>query len=513
MRSSFRPLLVASLLVTGVLATAAPAAADHDVTPARVAGDDRVETAAEVARLQYDTADTVLLAARATFPDALASAPLAGEMGAPVLLTSQDDLPPSTLQALEDLETSAVTIVGGAAAVSLEVEDDLERRGYTVARIAGENRFETAAQVAAAVQDAQDNTANFPGDVRATFLANGYRFPDALTAGAPAAHGPSQVPILLTAEDTLPPSTVDFLQAYDMETVFVVGGAAVINEDVVADLESRGYNVERIAGSTRMETATAMADFSIEFLGFDADDPAIARGDVFADALAIGPFQGELASPLLLTASPTVLSEPTENWLAAACPEVQTVRAVGGTNAITSNTLNHAELAAQGCHAAPAGDDVTQDYVVAPQEALTREPGESADFATGIRYDDEAFANALDVALFPCNQVDVTGPGDPVFDDGDEDGFADAIFTTNTGAAGITAVNGQALEGGATVGVEDVSPGGDGEVSITIDSSGEDCTVPVFYEDVNEDDRLSVNADEHPVEPYGVGKVTFTTSA
>ena len=512
MRSPFRALLLTSTLVAGLVVSAGPAAATHDVQPARVAGENRMETAAEVARLQYDTANTVILAAQSTFPDALASAPLAGELQAPVLLTPQDDLPPATIQALEDLETSAVTIVGGSAAVSLEVENDLQDRGYAVDRIAGETRFETAAQIAAAVQDAQDNAANFPGDVRAAFLANGFRFPDALTAGAPAAHGPAQIPIALTTEDTLPPSTVDFLDAYDIETVFVVGGSAVINPDVVDDLESRGYNVERIAGTNRMQTATEMADFAIEFLDFDANNPAIARGDVFADALAISPFQGAQDSPLLLTASPTVLSEPTENWLAAACPEVQIVRAVGGVAAITQDTLDHAEQAAQSCHATPPSEDVKQDYVVAPQQPLTSEPGTAVEFSTGARYDDAAFADSLDVALFPCNQVDVTGAGEPVFDDGDEDGFADGIFTTNTGEASIISVNGEVPEGGATNELEDVSPGTDGEITIMIDANANDCTIPVFYEDLNEDDQLSVNADENVIEPFGVGKVRFASA-
>lgn len=511
MRSSLRAALATSAMVAGMLATVTPAAAEHDVTPARVAGENRVATAAEVATLQYDQVDDVILAAQATFPDAMAAAPLAGELEAPVLLTAQDQVPPETLEALEELGTGEVTIVGGPAAVSLDVEQDLEDRGYQVGRVAGETRFETAADIATSVQNAQDDAANFPGDVRAAFLANGFRFPDALAAGAPAAHGPAQIPIVLSEQDVVPAATLAFLEEHSIETVFVVGGSVAIDDSVVQDLESRGYDVDRIAGETRTATATEMADFAIEFLGFDPAQPALARGDEFPDALTIGPFQGAQASPILLTDDPNTLTDFTERWLAAACPEVEVVRAVGGELAITQDTLDHAELAAQSCHATPS-DDPEQDYIVAPQQPLTTEPGNPVEFSTGARYDDDAFADVLDIALFPCDQTEVTGAGEPIFDDDDEDGFADEIFMTNTGSASIIGVEGEVPEEGATKGVEDVAPGDDGQITVTIDSNTDDCTVVVFYEDVNEDDRLSVDADEHPVEPYGVGKVTFASA-
>ena len=511
MRSPLRSLLVTSLMVAGVLATAAPATASHDVTPARVAGEDREGTAAEVATLQYDTASDAILAAKATFPDALASAPLAGELDAPILLTGQDEVPDVTLEALDALDTNRVIVVGGPAAVSVDVEDELRDRGHEVVRIEGETRFETAADIAATVQDAQDNTANFPGDVRAAFLANGYRFPDALAAGAPAAHDPAQIPIVLSEQAEVPAATWEFLESYEIETVFVVGGPVAIDDAVVAELESRDYTVDRIAGDTRTDTATEMADFAIEFLGFDASNPALARGDTFPDALAIGPFQAAQESPILLTEDPNTLTDYTATWLAEACPEVEVVRAVGGELALTTSTLERAEDAAQSCHVqGPPTDDDAQDYVVAPQEALTSTPGDPVQFTTGARYDDGEFADALDVALFPCNNTDVEGAGEPVLVDADGDGYADDIYSTDTGSASIIAVDDAPPAGGDPVkGLDEAATGADDELSVQIDSNTADCTVVVFFEDVDDDNQLSVDDQGHPREPYGVGKVIF----
>lgn len=88
----------------GLSAVAPPAAASHDVTPARVAGPDRVATAAAVAALTHpDGTSTALLARADHWPDALAGVPLAGLLDAPILLTNTHDVPLSTSQALADL--------------------------------------------------------------------------------------------------------------------------------------------------------------------------------------------------------------------------------------------------------------------------------------------------------------------------------------------------------------------------------------------------------------------------
>ena len=102
----------------------------------------------------------------------------------------------------------------------------LEEAGYTVRRVAGADRYETAVALA---EDARSRGAG----VEPTLLASGASFADALAAAA-AAHALGGR-LLLTAADELPPPTADRLAAdrADVRTVLVVGGLAAIGANVV----------------------------------------------------------------------------------------------------------------------------------------------------------------------------------------------------------------------------------------------------------------------------------------
>ena len=501
-----------SVLALALGALGAPSAfASHDVTPARVAGPTRVGTAAEVADLAFPAGtDGALLATSAAFPDALAAAPLAGTRDAPVLLTAPDQVPDRTWQALDDLGVQTVTILGGEQAVPSDAEQSLRDRGYQVDRIAGPQRWDTAAAIARAVQDDNGGAANFPGDVRAAFVANGNRFPDALAAGAPASAGSSPIPIVLVTQDDVPQATAQALSDLNIETAFVVGGQAAVSDAVVNDLEQQGLNVDRIAGPTRTATATAVADFARSYLSFDASLDVLSRGDGWADALAAGPYAGMQRAPVLLTTDPDTLGRPTADWLSARCSDVDTIRAVGGDQAVSPGALNDAEQAAENCHSAPS-DDAAQDYVVAPQQPRTVAPGESVEFSVGTRYDDQPFQGPVDVDLFACDAADnVVGGGTPTFHDADGDGQADAIRSTDSGAAAITAVDGSSA-GTPTTGVSNVSVGDDGQVSVTVSSEAADCALVVFFHDTTGDNQLAVDDQGNAREPFGIGKVTWTS--
>jgi ectonucleotide pyrophosphatase/phosphodiesterase family member 5 len=72
-----------------------------------------------------------------------------GGVGArPLLLVGRDRIPPATELALEQLGIERVVLVGGPLAVSVEVEEDLRRRGLLVERIGGETAGDTARAVA-----------------------------------------------------------------------------------------------------------------------------------------------------------------------------------------------------------------------------------------------------------------------------------------------------------------------------------------------------------------------------
>jgi ectonucleotide pyrophosphatase/phosphodiesterase family member 5 len=66
----------------------------------------------------------------------------------PLLLVGREDVPDETTLALRELEVERVVIVGGPLAVSVEVEEDLRRRGLLVERIGGETADDTARAIA-----------------------------------------------------------------------------------------------------------------------------------------------------------------------------------------------------------------------------------------------------------------------------------------------------------------------------------------------------------------------------
>ena len=149
----------------------------------RLAGADRYATAAAVARAAGPARDgAVALASGAAFPDALAAGALAAvDDRVPTLLTPPDHLTATVRNALRDLSSGQVLIVGGEAAVSAAVVRQVEDAGLQVRRLAGAERYATAVAV---VREARQRASSAP---TAPVLASGAGFADALAAGAAAA--------------------------------------------------------------------------------------------------------------------------------------------------------------------------------------------------------------------------------------------------------------------------------------------------------------------------------------
>ena len=346
------PLLVLLASASLALGPALPAAASHDVVTDRLGGYSRYGTAAEAAHASHPGgASEVVVASGETFPDALAGAPVAAALGAPVLLVQKDLVPDVTLAALDELAPEHVTVLGGEDAVSASVERTIEEDGEAaVDRIAGADRYDTAALAARQVMARNGDATNWPGGRRAAFLATGEGFADALAAGAVAASGDAQVPILLTERDRLPSATAAAVEELDVDLVVVVGGPDAVSQQVQDSVEDGDTTTDRVAGETRTETAAAVADLAVQELGFDAADLVLTRGDAFADALAVAPLAGTNADPVLLAANPDELSEPTRAWLGRACGDVSQLLGIGLEEALTPQVLEDAEAAAETCH-------------------------------------------------------------------------------------------------------------------------------------------------------------------
>lgn len=495
-------------LLVGLVAAAPPAAADHDVQPARVEGDTRYDTAAQIAALDHpDGSGVVLLASGEDFPDALAAAAYARPTAAPVLLTASDELPGVTAQALADLGAQQVVILGGTAAVSQSVEDQLDD-DYEVDRVDGDTRFETAAAVADRIRLSPNADIGELDGLRTAILVNAFSFADAVSAGPLAAGQSDPFPIVLTEHAELTATTEAALGNLGIEQVVVVGGEAAVSTAVEQRLRDLGYETERVAGADRSATSTQVASFTALTVGLDVSTVHLARGDDFADALAAGPSAGRASSPVLLTPNPSTLGVAVDRWLRGTCPDVSAVRAVGGTGAITGATLQAAVVAAEACHE-DQGPQSEQTFLVEPQEPIESPAGSRMEIQVGIRYDDQPFTGPVNVAIVPCAEADVVGAGPDTFsDDADDNNVPDGFQTSDTGEAAIIDVNQRSVSPQGQL--EGVGPDEDGSLEVGLIAEGADCVVTVVYDDLDGDDLLDIGDDGVPVEPYGVAQLTWT---
>lgn len=198
------------------------------------------------------------------------------------------------------------------------------------ARLAGTNRYGTAASIANAV---------FPDPVDVVLVATGSNFPDGLAGSAVA--GRLQAPLLLVSATSVPPATAAELERLDPDVILILGGTGVISEDVESALQTYGPTV-RLAGRNRYETAVAISRYGFPVDG-SADQVVVATGLNFPDALAGGPAAAALGGPVLLT-SPLDLPDAVAEEIRRLQPERIVV--LGGTGVVSGLVFEQLQLLA-----------------------------------------------------------------------------------------------------------------------------------------------------------------------
>jgi glucose/arabinose dehydrogenase/putative cell wall-binding protein len=168
--------------------------------------------------------------------------------------------------------------------------------GTSVGRIAGANRFATAAALSASA---------YPSGATDVIIATGSDFPDALAGGA--VGGRLNMPILLTLRGELPSQTRAELDRLNPQRIWVLGGTGVISDGVrnaLVPYASSGQ-VTRVFGADRYATA---AEISERWYAPGVAAAFVAVGTNFADALAGTPAAAMRDSPLLLVRSGSIPS-------------------------------------------------------------------------------------------------------------------------------------------------------------------------------------------------------------
>lgn len=263
---------------------------------------------------------------------------------------------------------------------TVRVGDDLPG---VVERWGGIDRYETAAIIASAF-----------GEVDTVYLATGTGYADALTGSAPAAQGfaPQDnheglaAPVLLTRQDLLPRATRAALAELSPTTIVLLGDHDSISTEIEQEL-AQVYDVERVSGANRYETAAELARLFPPGL----DKVYVATGtdprpgvDAFADALSVSALAGHEGVPVLLT-RPDLVPGVVADVLDELDPDEIIVL---GSNA----TINDETFAALGGTSRIEGPD---RWATSAAVAAHFEPGDITFVASGFNFPDALAGSSL----------------------------------------------------------------------------------------------------------------------
>ena len=234
-----------------------------------------------------------------------------GSIGAPVLLSDDDDLPAVSADTLDRLDPSGSGLEKNAEIIRIGSRPP-EPDGFKTTTIDGEDIYELAAEIdrfhTVATGEPSDDV----------IIASGERAEYAMPAAAMAARSGDAV--LFAGSDDLPAPSVDGLKRHDKPDVFILGPETVIGTEVERKLKPLARGVRRVQGPTPVLNAIAFARFQSGNFGWGAEVP----GQNFTIASTSRPLDAAGAAslatngvfaPLLLTDDSETLPRSLESFL------------------------------------------------------------------------------------------------------------------------------------------------------------------------------------------------------
>lgn len=226
----------------------------EDYTHSVIAGRDRYETGAKIAKKVGNLDRIILVNGSESMADGLSASSLSGKLSASIIPIKKDEIPSYSKDIVK--KASEVYIIGGTEAISENVENEISGK---IIRIGGKNRFETSKKVA-----------EYIGNYNKAYLVNGVTGEaDAMSISSVSTRDVS--PIILVEQNK------SFSEKKSGVQYTVIGGTNVISDEI-----KNKYDAERISGATRFDTNKAVINRFYK----DTDTKYYTCGDKLIDALS-----------------------------------------------------------------------------------------------------------------------------------------------------------------------------------------------------------------------------------
>ena len=256
----------------------------------RLGGINRYETAALINNQMKS--ETLILTNGNDFSDALSSTSLVKHCNGEIHLVDKD-LDSNTLDSLNNNEFKKSIIIGGTAAISADIENELKLKlgSENVERLGGKDRYETSELIAAKVLEIDSS-------VNTAFIATGKNFADALSVSPIASN--LGYPIILTPGDYIGKLGICTLEY--MSNCYKIGGESVVSDTIDNLIINKSANIKRLAGLNRYETNKSVINEFYSY-AFDYKTAFLASGINYPDALVGSALAGKNKAPIILIAN------------------------------------------------------------------------------------------------------------------------------------------------------------------------------------------------------------------
>lgn len=184
-------------------------------------------------------------------------------------------------------------------------------------RISGANRIETSVEISRAGWETADNV----------ILARADNPADALSSAS--LSGVADAPILLTSPNSISDVVLDEIDRLGATTIYILGGKGAISSVIEQELLSYGFDVIRLGGSTRFDTAALINKEAGTSLGTKA---IVVNGYAVADALSASSNSAINQIPIYLSKTGSLPVNLPSN--------IKEVTIYGGTGVVSTDVEN-----------------------------------------------------------------------------------------------------------------------------------------------------------------------------